>query len=336
MPTFIRALAATLVLVACADSEEPTPTAGDAGPLPVDSAANTLVVLPDTQFYSCAYPEIFEQQTRWIADVRKERHIGMVLHTGDIVDSDIDPQWRVASQSMLNLSGKVPYLVATGNHDMGADRRSLIPKYFETQAIAKFDLEADTYESTRVDNSFAVLQLAGHDWLVLGLEFGPRDNVLSWADEVLRTHADLPAIIFTHAYLYSDGQRYDRSQSPPQPYHPDSYRFTPDQGINDGEDLWRKLIVPHDNVRLVLSGHVIPHGTARSSVPRPGGGVVHQVLANYQMCDACPCSQVEGGGGYLRLLSFDGASIHIQTYSPHYDRFLTDDENDFVLDSLDL
>jgi hypothetical protein len=127
----------------------------------------------------------------------------------------------------------------------------------------------------------------------MGLEFGPRDAVVAWADGVLKKHAQLPAVLFTHAFLYSDGTRYDRARSPAQPYHPDDYGFTPEQGINDGEDLWRKLIEPNENVRLVLSGHVIPDGLARAVARRESGKAVQQVLADYQLCDSCPCPEAE-------------------------------------------
>jgi hypothetical protein len=141
-------------------------------------------------------------------------------------------------------------------------------------------------------------------------------------------------VLFTHAYLYSDGARYDRSVTPPQRYHPDQYGLTPEQGISDGEDLWRTLVEPHENVQLVLSGHVIPDGTARSIATRRSGSTVHQLLANYQQCEFCPCAEVEGGGGYLRLLEFDAGAerIAVSTYSPYRDASLDDDENAFTLE----
>jgi hypothetical protein len=150
---------------------------------------------------------------------------------------------------------------------------------------------------------------------------------------VLREHAELPAVLFTHAYLDGDGRRYDRAFSPRQKYHPDDYGMTPDQGVNDGQDIWTKLVEPHENVRLTLSGHAIPDGTAHVTAERRSGTRVHQVLANYQQCDRCPCAQVEGGGGYLRLLRFDraGTRIQVSTYSPHFDRSLSDAENQFEL-----
>lgn len=317
-------LAALAAVHACAD---PEPDDRDAA-MPV---ATTLVVLPDTQFYACAYPEIFEQQTRWVVEQRRKRGIAMLLHTGDVVDGDTTMQWQVAARCMHGLDGKVPYLISTGNHDLQATRSSLIGDYFDTRALRASELDFDVFDPARVDNSYAVVHLAGRDWLLLGLEFGPRDMIVTWADTVLREHAELPAVLFTHAYLYSDGERYDRKRVPHQPYHPDDYAFTPDAGINDGQDLWLKLIEPHENVRLVLSGHVIPNGTAHASAERASGSVVHQVLANYQHCDACPCSEVEGGGGYLRVLEFSRDAIHVTTYSPHRDEWLTDADNDFTL-----
>jgi hypothetical protein len=308
--------------------------AGGAGSGSVGSAS-TLVVLPDTQFYACAYPIIFQEQVDYILANIASKRIAAVVHTGDIVDQDVPQQWQVAADNLLRLNGEVPYLLTAGNHDLSAGRASLIGSYFGDAVAAQSGVV--TRDAGRPDNSFTVVELAGRAWLVLGLEFGPRDAVLQWASEVLDAHADLPVIVFTHAYLYSDGRRYDRAIQPLQPYHPDGYGFTPEQGIADGEDLWRELIEPHENVQLVMCGHVIPDGTARATATRPSGTHVHQLLANYQLCDTCPCVASEGGGGYLRLLRFEdgGRVVHVSTYSPHRDASLTDAENEFDL-TLDL
>jgi hypothetical protein len=320
------------LLAACADASDP-PAQADAASAP-QAPAWTVAVLPDTQFYACAYPQIFERQTQWLAEQARARGIGLVLHTGDIVDHDLVEQWQVAAASLQRLDGRVPYLLTTGNHDLSAGRESLIDDFFSAEQLAEYDLVTGSRDPIRLDNTFAVVELAGRRWLFLGLEFGPRDAVVRWAADVLRAHAELPALVFTHAYLYSDGRRYDRAMVPPQPYHPDLYAFTPEQGIHDGEDLWRSLIEPNPNVRLVLSGHVIPDGTARAVATRADGSRVHELLANYQLCDLCPCAEVEGGGGYLRLLEFDaqGSQLRVTTYSPYLDAWLDDDENQFVLE----
>lgn len=297
--------------------------------------ASSFVVLPDTQFYACAYPEIFVEQTRWIVAERIARGIGLVLHTGDIVDANSAYQWENAAAALHSLDGEVAYLLVPGNHDIDLHRSTPLDMYFRQKDwVGPRPLETMCFrEREGVQGSFAIVTLGRQPWLFLGLEFGPRDQEIDWANRVLHDNAELPAVVFTHAFLYSDGTRYDRSLSPLQPFHPDLYGVTPEQGIADGQDIWESVVEPNRNVRLVLSGHVIPDGVARSEARRDDGSLVHQVLANYQTCDLCPCAEVEGGGGYLRIftLSEDGRSLSVQTYSPHRDHYLSDEENEFVL-----
>jgi hypothetical protein len=320
----------------CADDAAGADGGDDAGGAGAGGAAGafTVAVLPDTQFYACAYPDIFESQERWIVEQRATRGIALAVHTGDIVDQNVRAQWDVAASSLHQLDGLVPYMLATGNHDVVEGRESLIDSYFTPDDGAAGDHAPSPRDPERFDNTWLTIELAGRTWLFIGLEFAPRAEVVRWAAAVLEQNADLPAVLFTHAYLYSDGTRYDRRVQPPQPFHPDQYALTPEQGISDGEDLWRALVEPHENVRLVLSGHVVPDGTARSIATRTSGSRVHQVLANYQQCEFCPCAEVEGGGGYLRLLEFDAGAerVAVSTYSPYRDDSLDDDENAFTLE----
>lgn len=292
-----------------------------------------FALLPDTQFYACAYPDIFEQQARFLVDNRATLALGIVLHTGDIVDAGTAAQWSVAARALHRLDGHLPYLLVPGNHDMGADRRTALNDYFSPRDVSTGDVTVQMRREGQLDNAFAIVSLRGQRWLFIGLEFAPRSEVVAWAAEVLRAHPGLPTVLFTHAYLYSDGERYDRRILPQQPYHPDSYQVTPEEGISDGEDLWLALVEPFEQVRLVLSGHVIPDGVARSIAYRASGTPVHQVLTNYQTCASCPCEVVEGGGGYLRIfeLAEDRSSLSVTTYSPHLDSSLSDDENWFEL-----
>lgn len=293
-----------------------------------------FIAMPDTQFYACAYDEIFEAQTRFIADNAEPMRLGIVVHTGDIVDADNAAQWDVAARALHVLDGRVPYLLSVGNHDINGARGSLIDRYFEPPDLDNAGCaQLGFKDAGHVENSFAVVELRGEPWLFVGIEFGPRDTAIDWANEVLREHRSLRAVLFTHAYLYEDDQRYDRAIQPLQRNHPDRYGITPDQGIGDGQDIFEAVVEPNENVRLVLSGHVIPDGTARATRHRESGSVVHEVLANYQLCNKCPCDKNHGGDGYLRIieLSEGGDSLHVSTYSPHLLRSLDDAENEFDL-----
>lgn len=328
--------------------------ASDAGTGSADAGSGpagtySIVVLPDTQFYASAWPEIFSAQTRWIVDNRQAQEIAFVLHTGDVVDTDIPEQWMRAARSLQLLDdGGIPYAITAGNHDYFnlADRMGLINSYLPPTRFADLPWFGGTFEAGHLENSFSVMTAGAHKWLVLALEFGPRDEVLAWADTVLKLFRETPAIVITHAYLYRDGTRYDAGLAVHQQFNPHDYVMMGQPGttVNDGEEMWAKLISVNANVKLVFSGHDVsgsglPPGTAsRLSSTRPDGSVVHQILANYQTCTGSPCETyaggvVHGGNGFLRLLRFSPAdgTISVTTYSPSLDEYLHDPGNEFVL-----
>src|SRR5438552_12442990 len=65
-----------------------------------DAAPFTIVVLPDTQYYSSLHPEILEAQVQWILANLDQRQIALVVHEGDIVDADEPRQWAHAARSL--------------------------------------------------------------------------------------------------------------------------------------------------------------------------------------------------------------------------------------------
>jgi hypothetical protein len=320
------------------DADDAGTEASEAGAADL-GIAFTVVVLPDTQYYSSSHPEIFAAQTRWIVEQKSARNISVALHVGDIVDGANDPaQWTVANSSLRLMDGLVPYVLVPGNHDSDSNRVGLIDNYF---APTTMQWITNTMTTGQIENNYALVDIGPQQWLVLGLEFGPRDAVLTWADGVLKAFPTKPAIIVTHAYLYGDGTRYDvaksgldSSQPNFQAFIPQSYYYTPKEGSNDGEEIWQKLIVPNPNVRLVFCGH--DNGAARLTSLRPDGSRVHQMLSDYQWLHAGTADD-RGGSGFLRTLEFDynKKEIRVQTYSPYLDQFMTDDANQFTL-SLDL
>ena len=298
-----------------------------------DRDAFTVVVLPDTQYYSAKYPGILDAQTRWIVAKRDESGIALVMHEGDIVDKDEPLQWERASRSLHSLDGVVPYVLSAGNHDYDRaanfiNRSTLLDRYFSEPSLEHGTSREGTFEPRRLENSFHVVETPGGPWLILAIEFGPRDAVLTWADGVAKRFAQMPAVVLTHAYLYSDNTRYDHVRRPDQLWNP--HRYLSDAspgGVNDGEEIWRKLVVKNDNILFVLCGHDLGAGIGRLTSTRPDGTKVHQILANYQMQD-------RGGEGYLRLMRFSPAErkVAIHTYSPYLDQFKVDPDNQFTLD----
>lgn len=292
----------------------------------------TIVVLPDTQYYARSYPDILDAQVRWIASQHDRAGIALVAHEGDIVDADDPAQWRRAADSLHALDGVVPYVLSAGNHDyrrVGThiERTTSINAYFSPLGVGGVVSGAGTYQPGRVENSYALLSLPGGPWLLLSLEFGPRDGVLAWAESILHRYPSVPAIVLTHAYLDADGSRFDHVRRHDQLWNPHRYFVGDAAGaVNDGEEIWQKLVSRNDNVRLVICGHALDDGTGRLTSRRPDGTVVHQVLANFQ-------TGALGGGGYLRIMRFtpSARTLTVRTYSPYLDQFKRDPDEEFQL-----
>jgi hypothetical protein len=326
--TFFRNLARYLALHRRGALDAPAPTRPDPPPLLTWVEGSwTLVLLPDSQMYSEVFPEIYEAQTRWIVAQRERRNIAFVLHAGDIVNSDERDQWHAARRSMRILDGQVPYALVPGNHDYPGHRilarRTRLSKYFPVERARAQPGFGGVFEEGRLENSYHLFNAGGRDWIVLALEVFPRDEVVAWAAALLERHSGRSAILLTHIYLGQDDRRIDRrGRHGPEP-HPE-HAFP--EGVNDGEDLWRKLVSPHSNVVFVFCGHVTGAGTGLLTSSGERGQVVHQVLANYQM-------RPSGGEGYLRLLEFlpDGETVHMKTYSPWLDEHLTWPEHQYGL-----
>jgi hypothetical protein len=279
-----------------------------------------LVALPDTQVY-CARSEWnhhYHNQTQWIADNAERLNIKYVLHEGDIVNNNNPPQWKVAQAAMQRLHGKVSYALAPGNHDYGpngssSDRTTLVNEYFDAEEYSKQTGFGGLFQEGHVENSYHTFEAGGRKYLILALEWGPRDEVVQWADKIAAEHPDHRKILVTHAYMYYDETRYDwATKRDKQAWNPHAYgNASLPGGVNDGEELWNKLVRKHPGFVLTLNGHVLEDGAGRMASRGDHGDTVHQLLANYQM-------KAEGGQGFMRLMEFlpDGKTIKVRSYSP--------------------
>ena len=298
-----------------------------AEPIGFTQGAWTLAVLPDTQKYSQDHPQHFINQTKWIVKQKDALNIQHVLHLGDIVNkgNKQPKQWDNAQRALDHLHGQVPLGIIPGNHDYDDDRgmkrvtqlNRVVPK----KTLEKGGTLVELYDPNKIDNQALAFETHGKKWLMLGLEFGPRNEVLDWAKQTLAKYKDHHAIVFTHAYMYFDDTRYDH-KTKKQSWNPSGYQL--EGSFNDAQMMWTKVFRDAPNVRMVLSGHVLNDGLAYLSSKATAGHSVHQVLQNYQM-------KKEGGMGFLRLYEFqpDGKTVQSKTYSPSLDQYKTDPANQF-------
>jgi len=72
----------------------------------------TVVLIPDTQYYSEKHPLTYLQQTTWIKDYTGAINIKFAIHLGDIVQTaKNENEWVVADTAQKVLDGVVPYSV---------------------------------------------------------------------------------------------------------------------------------------------------------------------------------------------------------------------------------
>ncbi len=289
-------------------------------PLPAKDSF-TVAVLPDTQHYSEKYPNTYLVQTRWIAESQKARNIAAVLHLGDITNRSTVAEWQNASKAMSVLeAAKIPFAFCPGNHDYSVggvckDRTTLLSEYFPVSRCKQQPTFGGVYdkEPERTENSYHRFTAGGRDFLVLALEFGPRADVIRWANEVVAANSKRETILITHAHIYHDDTRYDyKKHGAKQKWNPHAYAVAKatNNDVCDGEEVWDKLISKHENFILTLNGHVLEDGLGKVTTRTPGGRDIPQVLVNFQM-------RPNGGDGWLRLLEFKvDRTIGVIDYSP--------------------
>jgi 3',5'-cyclic AMP phosphodiesterase CpdA len=284
-----------------------------------------IVVLPDTQNYADArrdaqgkraildYSRHFYSQTQWVKENRDKLNIAMVAHVGDVVQTDHPDEWKIADKAFKTIDGAVPYVLAPGNHDFrtgrAGGRETRLNDYFPPSRFEKQSWYAGHYGKGN-ENNCALFEAGGMKFLILSLEFAPRDEVLAWANGIVARHPERRCIVVTHAYL-DNGRRIAHAAM--------GYGW---KG-NSAEQMWQKFVSRHKNIFLVLSGHAV---SCRLSSVGKHGNTVHQIQSDYQFL-------AEGGQGYLRLMRFRPGEnrIDVQTYSPALNRNATASRDAFSL-----
>lgn len=283
----------------------------------------TFVVIPDTQ-KDVALGQVYVEQGLSIAGLTPDA----IFHVGDITDGNTPAEWLYAETAATPMFPEL--FPAEGNHDIGpggsaTDRLTLMDDYYGADKLGL--KHRKTFEGG-VSNSFYYLRACERDWIVLTLEFGPRDAVMNWADEVLARHENTHrAIIVTHAFTFWDGTIHgDPSAVPPHNLLPDVYAIHAGPGdTNNGWQMWQTLKT-RKNVALILSGHVINASKNQGigyALNDAGLSIPH-IHSNYQ---------TENGVGWYRVMTLDTDQgvMEVRTYSPILLTFREGIEHDFLV-----
>jgi len=275
-----------------------------------------IPVLPDTQGEVNYQPAMFTSQMEWLASHRDSLHIPIVLHVGDVVDYNNTIEYQRGSDGFSLLDKvKLPYAITVGNHDTGAvgeNKESAAPEnkhenlrntsrfnsYFPT---SRFTLQKDRFEANKSDNATYTFKAGGLNWLVIALEFCPRQGAVNWANQMMNNYPNYNVIILTHYFLTAKGE-----------ISKDNAGY----GDLSIQSVFDQLVKKHSNILLVLSGHV-DNSAWRDDIGEKGNHI-YQILQDYQFED--------NGGGFIRLLEIDpeAKTISAKMYSPFYNKTLND------------
>jgi hypothetical protein len=281
----------------------------------------TIVVLPDTQFYSSTMngglPAMFQAQTQWIVENRESRNIVYVAGVGDIVqngDTNV-AEWQNADAAIrlledpltTGLEHGIPYGLSVGNHDQTPGGNPDGTTTFYNQFFGSARFSGRPYYGgqfgTNNDNHYQLFSAGGMNFIAIHLEYDDTQDqgVLDWVTGLLTTHSTRQAIIVSHNII---NLGFDA------PFNP------------QGQAIYN-AVRSYPNVFLMLSGHV--HGEGQRS-DTFNGNTIRSVLSDYQ-------GRTNGGDGWLRIYEFSPANneIRVKTYSPWLDQFETDADSEFTI-----
>jgi hypothetical protein len=245
----------------------------------------TIAVIPDTQYMAESHPQAMKNYFNWLKDNAKDKNIKLAISVGDIVNTaSSTAQWKVAADSYAYLDGVIPYVVTPGNHDGYRPNYGNFNAYFPFSKYSKEPSFGGAMVEGNTENTYYTYKIGDLDYLVLAMDFGPSDAILAWADEVIAANPDKRVIITTHSYMYHNGEQINKNHH----HYPSSYLGD----ANNGDDMWNELVRKHENIVLVVSGHIGYSDLVVREDIGDHGNQVQQVLVDAQYMNPQDLSMV--------------------------------------------
>jgi hypothetical protein len=212
---------------------------------------------------------------KWAIDQADRMNVLALVHTGDMVKDNTESEWSEVGRALAPLEGKMPYLVAAGNHESfpgkGKPRARDVRAFNKHLPLERFS-QKPWYGGSFArgsENMFFRFRAHKTKLLILSLEFAPREEILEWANQVVAQHPDHLTLVVTHAFTYAGESRANFM------WHP----LHVHKDCSDRAEIWDRFLRKHPNIRLVLSAHYL--GQRRETSLGDHGNRVHGTLANY-------------------------------------------------------
>jgi hypothetical protein len=270
----------------------------------------------DTQFLAESFRYSYADINAWLVANQAARKIAYTFHVGDLIQTWINgpdserqarDEFQFASDVMAILEdADHPYGVTPGNHDNKWGRENtLYNEYFPATRMDQFPWWGGSWRDGDNTNHYDVIEAGGAEFLMIYLGYYAADEAIDWANQVIEAHPDHNVVFATHEYLNAAGVLTDPTG--------------PGRWTAQGQRFFDEIVLPNDNVFLVLAGHF--HGVAlniKRDVGGVDGRVVVEMLANYSLF----WDEGLRDTGFLRLLQvdLDAKTMAVNTYSPKLDK----------------
>lgn len=275
-----------------------------------------IAVLPDVQYINEGFEIRLREYFTWIRDNAERLNIRLVVSVGDMVNTCTPEQYAAISEAASILDGTVPFMPVPGNHEYPSYGRDVMfDEYFPYEKYSAQDCWGGAFREGSMENYYYRMEINGQKFLFMGLEVAVRPAVADWANEVIAAHSDYKVIIVNHAFL---DPKDDTILEAGEPGAPESFKT--DGGMS-AIQLWEEVISKHQNIVMVLCGHMDTHRVAHVSFTGENGNAVETLLFDGSMVE-----RANGCASLVGLLGFhDGSNqVDVNFYSIVKDAYFCD------------
>lgn len=305
--------------------------------VPRDDYAYSMAFIGDTQSMALNAINNFHYIFDWLTENKESEKIEYVVGLGDITDKSTVEEWDMAVNQYSRLGEYYGdnYMPIRGNHDYTTSTGKvinveLIDGTIVSRATSDYDkafantgYDSSVAKSTVIDgkatsgrmiessllNVFKTANIHGVPFLFLSLDYGAPDStkdaegrtVLEWASDVVEAYSNYNVIVATHGYLDYDGEPLDTDD-----------KVTGGME-NKGMEIWNEFVSKHENICLIVSGHIGYDYVVTTYNTGDAGNTVTQILTDHQSSDNLYIAKDElqnkpdeQGLGMITMLYFDG------------------------------
>ncbi len=275
-----------------------------------DGYHKIIVIVPDIQYYTNNMDRIKYLESIVGFCNNNQEKISFLIQTGDITNNNNPEQWSNGHKQFFSkLPSSFPVVFCLGNHDYGNNGKSAKRESFFPSELTP--VRDEVMPLSLWDNYLRYVELNGKKMAILSLEFAPRNEVLEWADKIIKENSDIPIIILTHAFLNNDGQMFDMTDPQCNNKYSQKYYDMGGDYLNDSKEIFDKIIHNNSNVRMVICGHCISRNYIECiNKKNTNGSDVYFIMVNYQ-------HYTEGGAGMIALLKYINGCFYLQSYDTY-------------------